>query len=215
LMLWASAILMALRFPLIHLLLEYGKFDKTDTKFTSEVLFYYSAGLIGLGTQQFLARGFYAAGDTRTPVVTGVLGMAIFLSLGFLFLSGEGAASGLALAATLSLLFLAALMGISLSRKFNGWDEGATTRVFFKGTLAAILTYFVTLYLQRWLGGALSTLDTAQTPALIKLAARSGVVFIGAAGGTLVFIVASGVLGLDELGPLSKFSQKLFGRKRS
>lgn len=214
LMLWASAILMALRFPLIHLLLEHGKFDKTDTKFTSGVLFFYSGGLIGLGAQQFLARGFYAAGDTRTPVVTGVLGMGIFLLLGFVFLSGNGAASGLALAATLSLLVLAALMGVGLSRKFNGWDEGRTARVFFKGIVAALLTYFVTLYFQRWLSGALSTLDTSQTPGLIKLATRSGTVVGGSIIGTLVFVIASGILGLDELGPLSKFSQKLLGRKK-
>ena len=215
LMLWASAILMALRFPLIHLLLEHGAFDKADTKFTSGVLLFYSGGLIGLGAQQFLARGFYAAGDTRTPVVAGVIGMAIFLALGFVFLSGNGAAPLLALAATLSLLILAALMGIGLSRKLNGWDEGQTARVFFKGAIAAALTYIVTLYFQRWLSGALSTLDTPQTLGLIKIAVRSGVVFGGAIVGTLVFVVASGVLGLDELGPLSKFSRKLFRRKQS
>jgi len=214
LMLWASAILMALRFPLIHLLLEHGAFTKINTKTTSEVLFFYSGGLIGLGAQQFLARGFYAAGDTRTPVITGVLGMAIFGVLGFLFLTGNGAASGLALAATLSLLVLAALMGVGLSRKFNGWDEGQTTLALFKAAVAALVTYAVTLYFQRWLSGALSTLDTPQTLGAIKLAARSGVVIGGSVIGTLVFVLVSGVLGLDELGPLSKFSRKLFGRQK-
>jgi len=168
-----------------------------------------------LGAQQFMARGFYAAGDTRTPVVTGIIGMAIFGGLGFLFLSGNGAAPLLALAATISLLVLAALMGLGLRRKFNGWDEGQTTRAFLKGAIAAVLTYFVTLYFQRWLSGALSTLDTPQTLGLIKIAVRLGVVLSGTIVGTLVFVLASGVLGLDELGPLSKFSRKLFRRKHS
>lgn len=214
LMLWATALLMALRFPIIHLLLEHGAFTKTHTKFTSDVLFFYAAGLIGLGAQQFLARGFYASGDMVTPVTTGILGMVIFGVLGFLFLSSSGAAAGLALAATLALLVLAALMGIGLSRKFNGWDEGRTISVFFKGAIAALATYFITLYFQRWFSGILSGLDTSHTLGLVKLTARSGVVICGALCGTFVFIIASGALGLDELGPLSRFSQKLFGRKK-
>ena len=139
--------------------------------------------------------------------------MAIFLAFGWAFLAGNGAASSLALAATIALSILAALMGIGLSRKLGGWDKGATKGVLCKGAIAAILTYIVTLYFQRWLGGAFASFDTAQTLGLVKFAVRSGVVIGGALVGTLIFILSAGVLGLNELGPLSRFSQKLFCRK--
>jgi putative peptidoglycan lipid II flippase len=215
LMLWASALLMALRFPVVHLLLEHGAFTKAHTKFTSDVLMFYAIGLVGLGAQQFLARGFYAAGDTRAPVVTGIFAMLLFGVLGFAFVSGAVAANMLALAATIALCVLALLMGVMLSRKLRGWDDGATLGVLLKGFVAAAITYVAALYLQRWLGAALSGFDAGSTPAFIKLAARSAVVVGGALFGTLVFVLMAGLLGVQELGPLSKLSQKIFKRDSS
>jgi putative peptidoglycan lipid II flippase len=206
LMLLATALLMALRFPVIHLLLEHGKFDKADTKFTSGVLFFYAAGLIGLGAQQMLARGFFAAGDARATVVIGVLASAIFAALAVLVARGDFGAEGLALAATIAISLLAVFMAVWLAKKLDGWDEGETPRTLIKAAIAAAITYFVTLQAQRWLGGALSTFDTMHTPGLIKLMARATVVIGGATLGTIIFALIAGVLGVRELGPLARLA---------
>jgi putative peptidoglycan lipid II flippase len=63
LMLMATALLLALRESIIHLLLEHGQFDREDTLLTARVLFAYTFGLIGLGAQQFFGA---AGGDDRT-----------------------------------------------------------------------------------------------------------------------------------------------------
>jgi len=208
LMLWATAMLMALRVPTVRLLLEHGAFNTQNTQFTAQVLLCYAAGLIGLGAQQFLARGFYAAGDTRTPVTTGIAAMLLFGLLG-LFSSGNSAASFLAFAATVALLLLAVLMGVGLSRKLQGWDDGATVAVFTKGVLAAALAYGVTWYFQLWLGGMLSGFETPETFGALKFAARIAVVCGGGLLGTIVFVLVAGAFGVDEMGPLSKLARKI------
>jgi phosphotransferase system glucose/maltose/N-acetylglucosamine-specific IIC component len=99
-------------------------------------------------------------------------------------------------------------MAAWLSKKLGGWDEGQTPRLLVKATIAAIVCYFITLFVQRLLGGALSTHDTSHTPAMIKLTARSATVVGGAAVGTISFALVAGVLGIKELGPLSRLAPK-------
>ncbi len=84
---------MALRVPLIQVLLEHGKFNARNTQFTAGILFCYCFGVVGLSLQRLLARGFYAMGETRTPVLAGVAAMAYFcLSSYFLVRVTQGTA---------------------------------------------------------------------------------------------------------------------------
>ncbi|MBV9468036.1 MAG: murein biosynthesis integral membrane protein MurJ [Abitibacteriaceae bacterium] len=198
----ATALLAALRFPIIHLLLEHGKFDKADTKYTSPVLLCYSLCIVGLGAQQMLARGFYALKDTRTPVFIGLGAMALFYAFGKLFLTiGPGGASGLALAAACSTSLLAIAMWLALRSKLKGWDEGATGHIIWKATLAALATYFVAFYVARY-GIQFITAkgwDSKLTPSLLKIAARLGVLVLGAIGGTITFLLIARVLKVKEI----------------
>lgn len=208
LMVLATALLMALRFPIIHLLLEHGKFDKADTKFTSGVLFFYAAGLIGLGAQQFLARGFFAMNDARTTVTIGVLSSLLFAVIAFIVMQGDYGAPGLAFGATLAITGLAGLMAHWLTQKLGGWDERQTARVLVKAMIAGTICYFVTLYMQRWLGAAVSILDTAERRAIVKLLVRAAVVCGGSVVGILTFGLTAGVLGIKELGQPSRLAPK-------
>lgn len=206
LMFLATALLMALRFPTIHLLLEHGKFDKTDTKFTSGVLFFYAAGLIGLGAQQMLARGFFAMNDSRATVIIGVVASVLFAGIAWVTISMGYGAAGLAFAATLSIAILALLMAFWLGKKMGGWDGGKTLSVIAKAVVASVVTYYVVLFVQRYLSVATKGLDTNLTRSYVKLAARAFVLIAGAGVGTGVFVVMAALLGIDELGPLSRFS---------
>jgi putative peptidoglycan lipid II flippase len=211
----ATALLAALRFPVLELLLQHGKFDKAATISTAPVLLAYSFCIVGLGAQQLLARGFYATGETRPPIVAGVLAIITFAILGFLSLRFAPGAMFLALAAAVAVTLLSIVMGVWLAKKLGGWDEGATLGVLWKSALAALLCYFVAFFAQRWLGIALSGFDTNHTREIFKLAARGVVVCGGAVAGTVSFLLVAGVLGVQELGPLSKISDKIFKRDSS
>jgi putative peptidoglycan lipid II flippase len=211
----ATALLAALRFPVLELLLQHGKFDKAATADTAPVLLAYSFCIVGLGAQQLLARGFYATGETRPPIVAGVLAIATFGILGFLSLHFAPGAMFLALAAAIAVSLLSVVMGVWLAKKLGGWDEGATLGVLWKSALAAIVCYFVAFYTQRWLGIALAGFDANHTREILKLIARGVVLCGGAVAGVFSFLLMAGVLGVQELGPLSKISGKLFKRDSS
>jgi putative peptidoglycan lipid II flippase len=209
----ATALLMALRFPVLQLLLQHGEFDRAATQSTAPVLFAYALCIVGLGAQQLLARGFYATGETRPPIVAGVLAIALFGVLGFLSLRFAPGATALAVSAAISTSLLSVLLGIWLANKLGGWDEGRTVQVFWKGTLAAVVTYFVAFSVQRWLGAAMSSFDSSTARELVRLLVRAVVVVGGAASGTVAFVMMASLLGVSELGPLSKLSAKLVPKR--
>lgn len=204
----ATALLAALRFSVLELLLQHGRFDKAATKHTSTVLFAYAFCIVGLGAQQLLARGFYAVNETRPPIIAGLIGVAIFGVLGTVSLHTSAGASGLALSAAVAVSVLSVLLGAMLSKKLGGWDDGATLQVLGKGAAAAFICYFVTLYFQRYASGALAPFSAPHASAFIKLAARSSVVIGGALIGTLTFALIAGVLGVREMGPLARLAPK-------
>ncbi|MDQ3814721.1 MAG: murein biosynthesis integral membrane protein MurJ [Armatimonadota bacterium] len=208
----ATGLLMALRFPIIHLLLEHGQFDKDDTKFTSLVLLCYSVGMVGLAAQRLLARGFYALQDTRTPIIIGLGGMTVFSVLGALlvFVKPMGA-PGLALAATVAISTLALWMWSSLRSKLGGWDGGASVAVLWKSCLAAVAAYCAAWLIAhfgiQWITA--HGYDSPTTPSLIKMVARAAVTMTGVVLGVTAFVLVAAVLRVPELEALTRKWDKL------
>lgn len=198
--LWASALLMALSQPLVRLLLQHGQFSAQNTRFTALVTVCFAFGLVGLGAQQILARGFYAQGQTRTPVVLGAGCMALFGALGWIFRALGWGAPGLALAASVALTVLGAALWTTLRKQLGGWDEGQTQRVLLRGLVAAVpsgVTSYVVVQL------ATSSTRSGSLGALLALT-------FGAVVGTTVFIVISQMLKIEEI---SALTSKLKRRK--
>jgi putative peptidoglycan lipid II flippase len=75
---------------IIGALFQTGRFDADDTQLVGGVLAAYGIGLLGQATVKLFASGFYALGDTRTPVriaivslvVSGVLSWALMQRFG-------------------------------------------------------------------------------------------------------------------------------------
>jgi putative peptidoglycan lipid II flippase len=67
--------------PVTALLLQRGEFTASDTELTSNALLFYSLGVIALAGIEIHSRGFYALGDTRTPVIFAVGSMFVNLVL--------------------------------------------------------------------------------------------------------------------------------------
>jgi putative peptidoglycan lipid II flippase len=119
----AAVGLIVLRVPIISVLFERGKFDAQATLFTSQVLGYYSVGLLPFAGVNILAAAFYAHQDTRTPVKIGALTFFIHLALNF-YLRGPLLAGGIALSTSISAILDMVLLFYLFSRKWGPlWDS--------------------------------------------------------------------------------------------
>lgn len=105
LMLWMMAPLAAgtavLREPLVRLLFQRGAFDAADTAATAAALVYLALGIVPLSVGSVWGKGFYALGDTRSPLLAALVNIAATV-LFSLLLIGPLAHAGLALATALA-----------------------------------------------------------------------------------------------------------------
>jgi putative peptidoglycan lipid II flippase len=81
---------------IIGLLFQTGRFDADDSQLVGGVLAAYGIGLLGQATVKLFASGFYALGDTRTPVRIAVVSLVVSGVLSWLFMQRFGPA-GIAL----------------------------------------------------------------------------------------------------------------------
>ena len=93
--------LILLREPVTALLLQHGAFRPEDTHATALALGFFCLGLIPQAGIEIHSRGFYAIGDTRTPVIFAVVAVGLNLVLSAI-LFGPFETSGLALAVSLA-----------------------------------------------------------------------------------------------------------------
>jgi len=124
----ASAGLLLMRKPIVQVIYERGNFGPADTNLVIAPLAFFAIGLVGYGLTEIVTRVFYATRDTRTPVITTILTVALNVVLCALFVQSLGAA-GLALAlsvttaseAVILLLFLRHRIGSVVSADFWPW----------------------------------------------------------------------------------------------
>lgn len=88
--------LAALGQPIVAALFQTGKFGPDDTALVTGVLAAYAIGVPAQASVKLLASGFYAQGDTRTPVRIAALSVAVAAGAGFLLMRWLGPA-GIAL----------------------------------------------------------------------------------------------------------------------
>jgi putative peptidoglycan lipid II flippase len=70
--------------PVTALLLQRGEFTAFDTELTAGALLFYCFGIVAQAGIEIHSRGFYALGDTRTPVLFAVTAMFWNLALSWL-----------------------------------------------------------------------------------------------------------------------------------
>lgn len=105
--------------PLVTVLLQRGAFDVQSSMLTAQALAFYGFALFAHGGIEILSRGFYALGDTRTPVAMAIASMLINLGLAAL-LVGPMEVRGLGLALSLATVAEFAALLLLLSRRVPG-----------------------------------------------------------------------------------------------
>ncbi len=195
----ATALLASLRVPVIGLLLQHGAFDARATAHTAPVLACYALCIVGLGAQQLLARGFYAMGQTRPPIIAGIVSVLVFCALAFASLNLAPAAWSLALCAAIATSLLSVLMARALRQTWGGWDNGATIRVLVCGGAAAFAAFAASSAVVAVFTRAATIGKTADVFAIVS----GSTVALG------IFILVASLFHLPELDALtSRFRRK-------
>lgn len=101
--------------PIVGTLFQTGQFSADDTATVAGVLACYAIGLPAQASVKLLASGFYALGDTRSPVKAATVSMALAALLAFLLMRRYGPA-GIALGAS-----AAAYVNVALN--FRGLEK--------------------------------------------------------------------------------------------
>jgi putative peptidoglycan lipid II flippase len=105
---------------IVILLFGRGAFDSNDIYLTSNALFYYSMGLLGLGVSQILTKAFYSLQDTKTPMILAAISMGINIILNII-LSRILGLGGLALATSIATTFLGVMLFVMIRRKLGAF----------------------------------------------------------------------------------------------
>ncbi len=115
-----SALLIVLARPLLNLTVG-GKFTAADAAETSVAFAFYCIGIFAWTGQQFVARGFYALQDTRTPTIIGSV-LTVFFFVPLCWLAVHSTHPILALAMATSVGATAHFVGIliALDKRLSG-----------------------------------------------------------------------------------------------
>ncbi|MRS05136.1 hypothetical protein EG832_18275, partial [bacterium] len=203
----ASLGIVLLRVPIVSIVFQYGKFDATSTQLVSWALLFYGIGLVGFSVVEIISRAFYALHDTKTPVLVGVVTMAINIGLSFLFLNlfprwGWMPHGGLALSMTTASFLEMAILLFYMRRKLSGLEGPHLLDGLIKALIAGGL---MSLAVWGWIN-----ISSGFSKWIIG--------FGGIAIGVLVYSLVLMILRVPELKMIgqivSKLSSKVGGGKR-
>ncbi|MCH8026023.1 MAG: murein biosynthesis integral membrane protein MurJ [Chloroflexi bacterium] len=137
--------LMVLSGPLVAFVFQHGfgllgggAFSEASTDITQAALLFYAIGLFAHAAIEILSRGFYALGDTRTPVIYAVVAVVANLILSAA-LVGPLEIKGLALAVSLATVIEVTLLFAALRLRLQGLDLRALARSVFQTLVSALL----------------------------------------------------------------------------
>ena len=194
------------RTAIVQTIFQSGAFSPASTEIVAPPLALLALGLISYATVEVLTRAFYAMQDTRTPVVAGVVTIAINVAL-CTALVGRFGLAGLALSLSATTTIEGVILLVVLERRLGGVGRRDLS------WLARVAAAAGAMALIAWLLGPRLTAATAPGVASRLLQIPLFVLAIGVT--TLGYLVAAHLLRLPELGQVtSRLSNRLPGTRR-
>lgn len=172
--------MIVLRYPLIRVLFQHGHFTAQDTLTTAIPLFYFALGIPSQSVIQILPRGFYALQDTWTPVILGIISMAVNI-LAMVLLVHPLAHGGLAFATTIAAFANMLLLLYVLRRRLRQIDGRAMLSTTVKSLAASLLMAAVVWVWSGWLTSLIGVRTLASIIILISGTVLGAGAFAGAA----------------------------------
>lgn len=219
----ASVALLVLRVPLVRLAFGALLFDWEATVMTGYVVAGFAVSICAQGAAYFLARGFYALQDTKTPVLIQIFSVVVSIGLCVIsILVLHLPVWSLALSYSLATLLHAGLLLIFLYKKVGGFDLRKLVVPFMKISASSLVSgsamYFFLKVLDRsawdqrlsFLGGLtlpanfeIFVIDTRYTLNLVFLTAFVSII------GAAVYFAVSWLLRIEEVTLFTKLLHKL------
>jgi putative peptidoglycan lipid II flippase len=178
--------------PVISALFQHGRFTFADTVATSQALIFYCIGLFAYSSVRLTASTFYSMGDTRTPVKTSAVAVAVNIILNLILMHPLGF-RGLALAASVAAMTNLFLLLLILDRRIGPVDRKGIAAAFLKILSAAALMGLTLWAYLRYFGLNLEVAGLGEK--IVSL-------LIILALGLVSYLVLSYILRLSELARL-------------
>ncbi len=183
--------------PLVVVLLQRGAFDAESTRITAQALLFYAPALVAHSGIEILSRGFYALGNTKTPVMFAVASMLINVVLAAA-LVGSMEIRGLALALSTATVVEFLALYVAAGRRVPGLAARPMLTALAKMAVATALMAAAA-------GAAYVLLDTGLDFDTERGVEALIVLLVASAVGGLAYLGTTMSLGVDE-------SRELVGR---
>src|SRR3989344_2428686 len=195
-----SFTILLLRAHIVRVVLGSGSFDWNATLLTAQKLGYFAIAISAQGLIPLMARAFYAAEDTRTPVIISISGMCITIGLA-LFLVRYFGLIGLAIAdASANLLMMLAFF-IFLHAKLGDLNDHEIARA-----VRRILSI-------RLVSAAIVHFTLQATDVLLASRTFVGVLLHGTVAGSagfITYLTLALLLNFDEAAVIRNFLRRAF-----
>jgi putative peptidoglycan lipid II flippase len=176
----AAVGLIVLSEQIVRILFQRGEFTAYSTAITASALFFYSFGLFAYAGIKILVSTYYSMGDTRTPVKTAAISLAVNLVLN-LILMWPLKIGGLALATSIAATTNFIMLYVMLTKRIGDIGTARILSSFARICAAAAIMGVMTFTAAR---AFLQATDLSLFAVLVRLAATilvSGIVYIIAA----------------------------------
>ncbi len=190
--------LIFLRFPIVQVLYERGRFLPEYTIHTGNALLFYSLGLYAYSLVKIITPTFYALGDTKTPVRYAATVIAVKVAVNLLLIRELGF-MGLALGTSVASLLNTLLLLNALKKKLGAFTGLELTASLIKITIASAIMGVAAWSLHAWMTAAWQP---------FSLAARSTVLGISISAGILVLLIVSRLLKIEQASEITGFIRR-------
>jgi len=195
-----SIMLIVMRYDLVRLLYERGKFNPEATILTSTILVFILPGAFALSVYTVVVRGYYAVQNTLFPAIFGTIAVLCSLPVYWYGMQWFGA-QGIALAVTLSVSLQVLLLYILWNRRTHNSNSRGVYVLYLKVILISIPTGILAEWIRRrFLAG---TGDIGLLKALWSCCTIGG-------GYCLLFFGCAFLMKIEEIKPIIHRLTRIF-----
>lgn len=169
-----SVLFMVLRYELVLMLFQRGRFDAHATQMTADVLLYLLTGTMAFAAQTVVVRGYYAAQNTFFPAVFGTIGVILSLPVYWYGMKIMGI-TGLALAISISAIIQVTLLYVLWNHRT---DNTGTRNVYVFYFKIISLSVIIGIFLEWFKHTALKSIDISSFSGSCIISIITGIIFI-------------------------------------
>jgi putative peptidoglycan lipid II flippase len=194
--------LVFLRYPIVELLYQRGRFLPEYTIYTGDALFCYALGLYTYSVVKIVTPVFYALNDTKTPVRYAALVIAVKIAVNLALIRQLGFL-GLALATSAASLFNAILLMRALEKRIGQFVERAFYIALAKILVASLIMGVAAWQIHLWIS-ARAGVDT--------ILLKAGALTISISAGLAILLLTSYLLKIEQASQLLAFVRRRLTR---